>query len=357
MLNNNPDDTTQQQVANNPYPQPGYPYGSNHAQPGYPYYPQHVQPGYPLPQTPLPGAVPSGSLTQPQPVPAPSSLAQQQTAQVTQAGTDIQTVSAPPKPVRSRSRSIGIFALTFVLVAVFGVGLFSGWTFAHSGVSTNTPVASSTSPSTTVSTALDSQAAREAAIAKVMPSVVEIIGETSQGTALGSGVIVDKNGDIITNAHVVDGISTLHVVLSDGRQVPAQLVGTLTGNDLAVIRIQPYSGMQVATLGDSSKLTIGQEVLALGNPLGYSGTATSGVVSALNRDAQESRSVSLSGLIQTSAPINPGNSGGALINLQGEVVGIPTLAAVNNETNTPANGIGFAIPSNQVKTALQQLLG
>jgi S1-C subfamily serine protease len=97
--------------------------------------------------------------------------------------------------------------------------------------------------------------------------------------------------------------------------------------------------------------------MAIGNPLGYSGTATSGVVSALNRSAQESRTVNLTGLIQTSAPINPGNSGGALINLQGQVVGIPTLSAVNNETNTPANGIGFAIPSSQVEAALTQILG
>jgi len=161
----------------------------------------------------------------------------------------------------------------------------------------------------------------------------------------------------VTNHHVVDGASTLQVVLSDGRSVTAQLVGSDASNDLAVLRIQPFVGMTVATLGDSAKLTIGQEVLAIGNPLGYSGTVTSGVVSALNRDARESSSVKLTGLIQTSAPINPGNSGGALINLQGEVVGIPTLSAVNNETNTPANGIGFAIPSSQVKLALTQILG
>jgi hypothetical protein len=359
MFNNNADDTTQQ-AATQAYPaQPGYPYGSHNAQPGYPYGPYPAQPGYPLPQTPAPGAVPSGPLTQPQPVPGPvpsGALTQPvQTpdpAALAQSGAG----SRPPKPARSKSRSAAIFALTFVLVVVFGVGLFSGWTFAHYGTHASTPVASSTSPSTTVSTALDSQTAREAAIAKVTPAVVEILGETSQGTALGSGVIVDKNGDIVTNAHVVDGVSTLQVVLSNGHQVTAQVVGVLASNDLAVIRIQPYSGMQVATLGDSSKLTIGQEVMAIGNPLGYSGTVTSGVVSALNRNAQESRSVNLSGLIQTSAPINPGNSGGALINLQGEVIGIPTLAAVNNETNTPANGIGFAIPSNQVKAALQQLL-
>jgi putative serine protease PepD len=259
--------------------------------------------------------------------------------------------------VRSGGRTIAIAALTCLLAVVFGVGLFSGWTYARSSTGTASTVASSASTSTTTSTALDTQAAREEAIAKVTPAVVEVIGAVSQGTALGSGIIVDKNGDIITNNHVVDGASSLQVQLSNGHVVSAQLVGTDVPNDLAVLRIQPYSGMVVASLGDSSKLTIGQEVLAIGNPLGYSGTATSGVVSALNRSAQESRTVNLTGLIQISTPINPGNSGGALINLQGQVVGIPTLSAVNSETNTPANGIGFAIPANQVKTALTQILG
>jgi len=320
---------------------------------------QQTQPGYPLPVTPGGRPVPPWGVspwTQPGiPIPQPGALQASLAQMGTQPGTHLSQVS--PKPARSKTRSVAIFALTCLLAVVFGVGLFSGWTFARSNTGNSTPLAGSTSPSTTISTALDNQTAREAAIAKVEPAVVEIIGQTAQGTALGSGIIVDKNGNIITNSHVVEGISTLHVVLNNGSQVPARLIGTLAANDLAVVRIQPYSGMAVATLGDSSKLTIGQEVLAIGNPLGYSGTVTSGVVSALNRTAQESRTVSLAGLIQTSAPINPGNSGGALVNLQGEVVGIPTLAAINNETNTPANGIGFAIPVNQVKAALQQIAG
>jgi len=353
MQYNDPQDLSQQQPpdlnaqAGQAYSpqntQSGQPYGPQHMQPGYPYGRQNTQPGYALPPSAGSGIPtwyqPGAHLPQtglPQPI--------------------VDQTSVARKPVRSRARSIAIFALTCMLALVFGVGLFSGWTFARSGAGT-TVVPGSTSPSTTVSTSLDSQTAREAAIAKVSPAVVEIVGQLAQGTALGSGIIVDKNGSIITNHHVVDGVSTLQVVLSDGRSVPAQLVGSDAANDLAVLRIQPYAGMTVATLGDSSKLTIGQEVLAIGNPLGYSGTVTSGVVSALNRSAQESRSVSLTGLIQTSAPINPGNSGGALINLQGEVMGIPTLSAVNSETNTPANGIGFAIPSSQVKTALAQILG
>lgn len=352
MQYNDPNDLSQQQPpdlnaqtgqAYSPQnTQSGQPYGPQYMQPGYPYGMQNTQPGYP----PLSSG--SGAPTWYRP-----GVQLPQTGLPQSVGGQANT---PGKPVRSRARSIAIFTLTCLLAVVFGVGLFSGWTFARSGAGT-TVVPGSTSPSTTVSTSLDSQSAREAAIAKVAPAVVEVVGQTSQGTALGSGIIVDKNGSIVTNHHVVDGVSTLQVVLSDGRSVQAQLVGSDAANDLAVLRIQPFVGMTVATLGDSSKLTIGQEVLAIGNPLGYSGTVTSGVVSALNRSAQESRSVNLTGLIQTSAPINPGNSGGALINLQGEVVGIPTLSAVNNETNTPANGIGFAIPSSQVKIALTQILG
>jgi S1-C subfamily serine protease len=359
MLYNDPNNPLQQPPDPNAQPgypsqqadpnaRSGYPYGPQNAQPGYPYGAQNTQPGYQPPTTNLPPTPGVGAPAwyQPGAPVQPSNLPQ----------TGLPQTSLAQKPARSKTRSVAIFALTCVLAIVFSVGLFSGWTYARSGANQHASVAGSTSPSTTVSTALDSQSAREAAIAKVMPAVVEVIGQVSQGTALGSGVIVDNNGDIVTNNHVVNGASSLQVVLSNGRSVAAQLVGTDPANDLAVLRIQPYAGMVVATLGDSSKLTIGQEVLAIGNPLGYSGTATSGVVSALNRNAQESRSVNLNGLIQISTPINPGNSGGALINLQGEVVGIPTLSAVNSETNTPANGIGFAIPSSQVNAALTQIL-
>ena len=321
--------------------QPGQPYRPQNTQPGYPYHPHNTQPGYP-PMTNVPPSSGSGAPTWYQPnTPMPQQ-------HVPQGG-------LPQRPTRSKGRTVAISALTLLLAIVFVVGLFSGWTFARSN-GANATVASSTSPSTTVSTSLD-QSALEASIAKVSPAVVEVVGQVTQGTALGSGIIVDKNGDVITNNHVVSGTSGLRIVLSDGRSVSAQVIGTAPANDLAVLRIQPYAGMTVATFGNSSQLTVGEEVLAIGNPLGYSGTVTSGVVSALNRSAQESRTVNLSGLIQTSAPINPGNSGGALINVQGQVVGVPTLSAVNSENNTPANGIGFAIPSSQVQATLTQIVG
>ncbi len=266
---------------------------------------------------------------------------------------------SPRRSRRSRSRSAAIFALTCLLAVIFGVGLLAGWAFAHSSKAVNgAPANASTSSSSVGSNSSTVQTAQETAIARVEPSVVEIQGTTVQGTSLGSGIIVDTKGDIVTNNHVVDGTSSLKVVLSNGSQETAQLVGTNPANDLAVINIQPFANMAVATFGDSSQLTVGQDVLAIGNPLGYSGSATAGVVSALNRSMQESsQGPNLTGLIQTSVAINPGNSGGALINLQGQVVGIPTLSAINPETRTPANGIGFAIPANQVQAAVAKIVG
>jgi len=266
----------------------------------------------------------------------------------------------PPstKPRRSRARSAAIFAFACLFVVVFAVGFFSAWQFARSTTSTPVrPTATSAPANTGQGSNLTSlENAQEAAIAKARPAVVEIRGIVSQGIALGSGVIIDNKGNIVTNNHVVSGASSLTVTLGDGTQLTAQLVGSDPTTDLAVIHVQPTASMTAATFGDSAQLSVGQEVLAIGNPLGYDGTVTVGVVSALNRSVPESRGVTLSSLIQISAAINPGNSGGALINLQGQVVGIPTLAAVNNETNTPANGIGFAIASNTVQSVVTRIL-
>jgi len=264
----------------------------------------------------------------------------------------------PHKPKRSGWRTVTIGALVCLIALVFGVGLFSGWTFAHTQANATGSKAPTTTSAPAVNGSTDNlETAQEAAIAKVQPAVVQIQGRLAQGESIGSGIIIDNRGDIVTNNHVVNGASSLTVVLNTGKQETAQLVGTDPAHDLAIIRIQPFASMTVAILGDSSQLVVGQEVLAIGSPLGYSGTATTGVVSALDRTAQESNSVTLNGLIQTSAAINPGNSGGALINLQGQVVGIPTLSAINSETNTPANGIGFAIPSSQIHTTITQILG
>lgn len=267
-------------------------------------------------------------------------------------------VAGPPAPRRKRPRSGAIVLLSLVLAIIFGVGLFSGWEFASNKSSAATP-ASTTSSATSTSTSSHSanvQTAQEVAIAKIEPSVVELKVITAQGEQIGSGVIIDANGDIITNNHVVNGEQTIQVVLSNGNTEQGQLVGSVTADDLAVVRIQPYAHMVVAQIGSSSSLAVGQEVLAVGNPLGITETATSGIVSALNRSVTESNGVTISNAIQTDAAINPGNSGGALINLQGQLVGIPTLTAVNTESNTAASGLSFAIPSSLVQSALQQIL-
>src|SRR5438045_1305499 len=163
-------------------------------------------------------------------------------------------------------------------------------------------------------------------------------------------------GDIVTNNHVVSGEQSITVVLSNGSTEQGQLIGTSASNDLAVVRITPYAHMVVAQFGDSSKLVVGQDVIAVGNPLGITGTATEGIVSALNRSIPESAGVTISNAIQTDAALNPGNSGGALINVQGQLIGIPFAGAQNSGTNTTADGVNFAIPSNLVQTVVQQML-
>ena len=266
-------------------------------------------------------------------------------------------VAGPPTPPRKRpGRAGAIVLLSLVLALIFGLGLFSGWEFSNNKSSTTTPSSATSTATSTSSSSANVEAAQEAAIAKIEPSVVELKVITAQGEQIGSGVIIDANGDIVTNNHVVNGEQTIQVVLSNGSTEQGQLVGTVAADDLAVVRIQPYAHMVVAQIGSSSSLVVGQEVLAVGNPLGITETATSGIVSALNRSVTESTGVTISNAIQTDAPINPGNSGGALINLQGQLVGIPTLTAVNTESNTAANGLSFAIPSSLVQSALQQIL-
>ncbi|MGH2495661.1 MAG: S1C family serine protease [Ktedonobacteraceae bacterium] len=266
-------------------------------------------------------------------------------------------VAGPPTPPRKRpGRGGAIVLLTLVLAIIFGVGLFAGWEFTNNNKGNASANSNATATATTTSSSTNLEAAQEAAIAKIEPSVVELKVMTAQGEQIGSGVIIDAKGDIVTNNHVVNGAQTIEVVLSNGSIEQGQLVGTVAADDLAVVRIQPFAHMTVAQIGNSSSLVVGQEVLAVGNPLGITETATKGIVSALNRSVTESNGVTISNAIQTDAAINPGNSGGALINLQGQLVGIPTLTAVNTESNTAANGVSFAIPSSLVESALQQII-
>jgi S1-C subfamily serine protease len=262
----------------------------------------------------------------------------------------------PPQKRRRRGPAGAILLLTLVLALIFGTGLLSGWEYAHTSSSANITTKAGASSTATSSSGTSLQAQQEAAIAKIEPSVVELEVTTAQGKQIGSGVIIDAQGDIVTNNHVVSGAQSITVVLSNGSTEQGQLIGTSASNDLAVVRIAPYAHMVVAQFGDSSKLVVGQDVIAVGNPLGITETATDGIVSALNRSVPESASVTISNAIQTDAALNPGNSGGALINLQGQLIGITFAGAENTQTNTAADGVNFAIPSNLVQTVVQQIL-
>ncbi len=257
----------------------------------------------------------------------------------------------PRRPAR-RVRTAAIVALVVLLAIVFGTGMFAGWVFGtrSSGVIQPGSTPAATTPPVTVS-GNTIEALRESVIARVRPAVVQVTIVTASGEGLGSGVILDSQGYIVTNNHVIAGAQRIQVTLYNGTSLPAQLVGSDPLDDLAVLKVSTSAKLTAATLGDSSKLQVGQEVLAIGNPLGITQTVTSGIVSALDRAVS-----SIPDAIQTDAAINPGNSGGALVDLLGEVVGIPTLSAIDPQFQTPANGVGFAIPSNRVRLIAPQLI-
>ena len=199
--------------------------------------------------------------------------------------------------------------------------------------------------------ALALQNAYVAALRVATPSVVEI----ATSTGLGSGIVYDAKGDVVTNAHVVGSSTSFHVLLASGREVSARLVGKFVPDDLAVVRLASAAGTRPASFANSSVLQAGDIVLAIGSPFGLAGSVTEGIVSSTGRSVSESDKVLLPDTIQTSAAINPGNSGGALIDLSGQVVGIPTLATTQ-QSGSEAAGIGFAIPSNRVRLIAPQLI-
>jgi putative serine protease PepD len=257
----------------------------------------------------------------------------------------------PPTPSRSALPLLGALLLGgSLLVAACGTGAISSGTTAASTPAASTTPNASSSASPAIAGALQNDFV--SVVGRVSPSVVVI--ETTTG--LGSGIVFDTSGDIVTNAHVVAGSTKFTVTLADGRKLAGTLVGTYPSGDIAVVHVAA-TGLQPATFGDSSKLVVGDIVLAVGNPLGLQTSVTQGIVSALGRQVSESKTVTLPNVIQTSAEINPGNSGGALVDLTGDVVGIPTLTALDPDLgNTAAPGIGFAISSNTVVDIAGQLI-
>jgi len=220
------------------------------------------------------------------------------------------------------------------------------------GAATGTPVALGSGPAAAL------QQQYEEVIKTVLPSVVQI--NTDAGT--GSGVIYDTKGDIVTNAHVVGDATTLEVLpATGGAALTAHALGVFAPDDLGVIRVTAGAGsLRPADFGSSAGVTAGQIVLAMGNPLGLTGSVTQGIISATGRTVQESSAAggattTIADALQTSAAINGGNSGGALVNLSGQVIGIPTAAARDPEAGS-APGIGFAIPSDTVTNIAGQLI-
>lgn len=196
------------------------------------------------------------------------------------------------------------------------------------------------------------------------PGVVSIQVLTEQGGGLGSGFVIDNEGHIITNLHVVEGMTDLEVDFPSGYKVRAEVIGTDNDSDIAVLKVEaPEEELHPLTLGDSDQLKVGQTVVAIGNPYGLSGTMTSGVVSALGRTLDSLHEAPGGGIfaagdiIQTDAAINPGNSGGPLLNLSGEVIGVNRAIRLNPENGQLANsGIGFAISINIVKRVTPSLI-
>ena len=189
---------------------------------------------------------------------------------------------------------------------------------------------------------------------KVMPSVVSIICSDGRSTGSGTGVIMDASGYIITNAHVVEDARAIRVLLTDGRELEAKCVGSDVLSDLAVLRVNAI-GLIPAVFGDSDKLRVGDEVVAIGDPLGVElrGTMTNGIISGINRDIKSgNRTLTL---MQTTAALNTGNSGGPLVNCYGQVVGINTMKIGDYASESGVEGLGFAIPITSVQTVLEQL--
>ncbi len=296
---------------------------------------------------------------------------------------------AAPAPAAHRARArrpVALIAAVAIVAAVVGGGtsaLVERFAGDNGGASGNGVSGTTVSRTTAGTVAGVAQA--------VSPSIVEISAATTAGQSTGSGVIITSDGEIITNNHVVSGADTVKVRLNDGKTYTAKVVGTDPGKDLALIKLQGASGLKAATLGDSSKVKVGDEVVAIGSPEGLTGTVTSGIVSALDRDVTVAKeqdpgqgqgqdrqgggnwpfefggqefngdtgdSKTTYKALQTDASLNPGNSGGALINMNGEIIGINSaMYSPSSATGSTAGsvGLGFAIPIETVKADLDAL--
>jgi putative serine protease PepD len=299
------------------------------------------------------------------------------------------STAMPPVPQPRRKRSRG-FALAVGALTVAAVSAGVGGVVATQVQTRQSPTVTQASPpgARTLPTANAPMGSVEQVAAKVVPSVVKLETKLGRASEEGSGIILSEDGLILTNSHVVSAIGgdggpkaapglpgqsadpsvkpggkTL-VSFADGRTAPFTIVGTDPSSDIAVVRAEGVSGLTPITLGSSASLQVGQDVVAIGSPLGLEGTVTTGIVSALNRpvaaggDATNQNTVL--DAIQTDAAINPGNSGGALVNMAGELVGvnsaIATLGGDSAQSQSGSIGLGFAIPVDQAKRIADELI-
>ncbi|MGW0938300.1 S1C family serine protease [Streptomyces sp. NPDC002666] len=303
-----------------------------------------------------------------------------------------QPAPEPSAPRRRVRRPVALLAAVAIAAAIVG-----GGTATVIGQLTDNGTggtAGSVIPGTTVSQS--SKGTVSGVAAALAPTIVEIGATSTSGESTGSGVVITSDGEIVTNNHVVAGASTIKVTLSTGKTYTADVVGTDADKDLALIKLQGASGLKTATLGDSSQVAVGDQVVAIGSPEGLTGTVTSGIVSALDRDVTVAKdddnadssqgqggqgggqqwpfefggqqfngdtgdSTTTYKAIQTDASLNPGNSGGALINMDGEIIGINSAmysassASGSNSSSAGSVGLGFAIPVNTLKADLDTL--
>ncbi|KAA5832782.1 trypsin-like peptidase domain-containing protein [Saccharopolyspora hirsuta] len=268
----------------------------------------------------------------------------------------IHGVSGGQPRTAERRRWGGLVAVALVAGVVGGgVGLGGGMLLADSG--SPAPVLSQRDPVT--GTQVNAQAGSvQFAASKTSASTVDIAVRSGRSATEGTGVVLTPDGYVLTNNHVVESGGQISVTLSDGTVKSAQVVGTSPSYDLAVIKLDGASGLTPAELGKSSALVVGQQVVAIGSPLGLEGTVTSGIVSALNRTVEakgdSGQSVIYNG-IQTDASINSGNSGGPLVNLDGQVIGINS-AILSSGQNSGNIGLGFAIPIDTASRVANELI-
>jgi putative serine protease PepD len=259
-----------------------------------------------------------------------------------------------PFPTRRSRRFVApVLAALVAGGVVAGVSLATGSSSTPTKTTTGQTTMASSTAAAGSGAAIRLQNAFVDVVRQVSPSVVQIEDQTG----LGSGIVLDARGDIVTNNHVVSGARSFVVTTSNGKQYRATLLGAFPPDDVAVVRVTG-AHLRPAVFANSSKLHVGDLAIAIGNPLGLRSSVTEGIVSAFRQAvAEEGGNVTLPSVIQTSAAINPGNSGGALVDIEGHVIGIPTLAATDPQLGVgSAPGIGFAIPSNLVRDIAGQIV-